>query len=83
MLDSKLLKAIRALGKTEISRLSRCLSKAGNLLESAKEGKQLSDALNSAKSFFSTKATCHSSSESDDPVKDLQNTIRILRLCHQ
>ena len=28
MLDSKLLKAIRALGKTEISWLSKCLSQA-------------------------------------------------------
>ena len=78
MVDSGLLKAIKALGKTEIAWLSRCLSQAGNLLESATEDKQLSNALNSAKSFFSTKATCHSSSESDDPVKDLQNIIRIL-----
>ncbi len=78
MLDSKLLKAIRALGKTEISWLSKCLSQADSLLESAKGGKRLSNALNSAKSFFSTKATGHSSSESDDPVKDLQNIIRIL-----
>ena len=78
MLDSKLLKAIRALGKTEISWLSKCLSQADSLLESAKGGKRLSTALNSAKSFFSTKATGHSSSESDDPGKDLQNIIRIL-----
>ena len=78
MLDSKLLKAIRALGKTEISWLSKCLSQADSLLESAKGGKRLSTALNSAKSFFSTKATGHASSESDDPGKDLQNIIRIL-----
>lgn len=78
MLDPKLLKAIKALGKTEISWLSKCLSQADSLLESAKGGKRLSNALKSAKSFFSTKATGHSSSESDDPGKDLQNIIRIL-----